>query len=88
MAVARPERDLWMLDDASQSLVAAYRDLTGTTLDPEVLAAFRRLWALTDVAAFTVQLRRPHEQDADADRALAGLLSILEGREPAPFGAV
>jgi spectinomycin phosphotransferase len=86
VASARPERDLWMIDDADATVVTAYRALTGTTLDPEALMAYRLLWALADLAAFTVQLRGEHERDADAENALAALRSILRGREPSPYG--
>ena len=86
VALARPERDLWMAVDADDALVSAYRAATGITPEPEALAAYRLLWALTDVAAFTARLRGRHRRDADSDRALAGLRSILAGREPSPYG--
>jgi spectinomycin phosphotransferase len=85
VALGRAERDLWMIVDDSATLVSAYHDLTGITLDPEALAAYRLLWGLTDVAAFTVRLRGEHDQHADADKALAGLRSVLNGREPSPY---
>lgn len=86
VALAGPERDLWMIVDADGTLRSAYRDLTGITLEREALAAYRLLWALTDVAAFTVQLRGQHRRDADAEKALAALPSTLNGREPSPYG--
>jgi hypothetical protein len=86
VAIARPERDLWMIDDVDATAVTAYRELTGITLDPEALVAYRLLWALADLAAFTVQLRGEHERDADAENALAALRGILSGREPSPYG--
>lgn len=85
VAVARPERDLWMIDDAGAT-VTAYRDLTGITPEREALVAYRLLWALTDLAAFTARVRREHKRDADAARALAALRSILAGHEPSPYG--
>jgi spectinomycin phosphotransferase len=86
VALARPERDLWMLGDAHEDVVTAYCDLTGTTLDPHALTAYRLLWALADVAAFTAQLRGQHRRNSDADNALKGLRSILDRREPSPYG--
>ena len=86
VAVARPERDLWMLVDGDGDLDAAYRDLTGVTLDRDALAAYRLLWALSDVASFTVRLRGEHRPNTDANRSLAALRLILHGREPAPYG--
>lgn len=86
VAPARPERDLWMIVDDDETVATAYHDMTGTTLDPEALAAYRLLWGLSDIVAVTVQLRAEHEQGADADRALAGLRRILDGQEPSPYG--
>jgi spectinomycin phosphotransferase len=86
VALAPPERDLWMIVDGGETVLSAYRELTGITLDRDALAAYRLLWALSDVAAFTVQLRGQHRRDADAEKALAALRSILEGREPSPYG--
>src|SRR5205814_1479304 len=48
VAVARPERDLWMIDDDDGTLATLYRDLTGHVPEPEVLVAYRLLWALAD----------------------------------------
>jgi spectinomycin phosphotransferase len=88
VALARPERDLWMLANANEDIIAVYRDLTGVRLDRDALRVYRLLWALTDVAAFTIQLRREHRRDADAAGALRGLRSILNGREPCPYGTL
>jgi spectinomycin phosphotransferase len=87
VALARPERDLWMLAERDGDVVTAYHQLTGISLDPAALRAYRLMWAVTDVAAFTTQLRGEHRRDADADNALAALRSIFDGREPAPFGS-
>jgi spectinomycin phosphotransferase len=70
VALARPERDLWMLDAEG-------------TVDPVAARAYRLLWALSDVAAFTARLRAV----PDDEWALAGLRSILDGSEPAPYGS-
>jgi spectinomycin phosphotransferase len=86
VALARPERDLWMIGDADEDVLTAYRDLTGVRLDPEALAAYRLLWALTDIAAFTARLRGEHQRDGDAEKALAALSSVVNGREPSPYG--
>jgi spectinomycin phosphotransferase len=85
VALSRPERDLWMIVDADGNFAAAYRDLTGLEIDQDAMAAYRLLWALTDVAAFTMQLRRGHRRDADTDKALAALRSIFNGQEPSPY---
>ena len=86
VALARPERDLWMLVDGDRGLSAAYRDVTGVELDRDALAAYRLLWALSDAVSFTARLRGEHRQNTDANRSLAALRLILQGREPAPYG--
>jgi spectinomycin phosphotransferase len=88
VALAPPERDLWMLAEADPALVTRYEHLTGVEADADALRAHRLLWALDDLAAFTAQLRRPHGRDADAERALTAVRDILSGREPAPYGAM
>jgi len=87
IAVARPERDLWMLAEVDVALLDRYRDLTGIAADSNALRAFRLVWALSDLAIFTAQLRGEHGGGADDQRALAGLRSILAGHEPRPYGA-
>jgi spectinomycin phosphotransferase len=86
VALAPPERDLWMIGEANDDVATVYRDLSGVEVDRVMLRAYRELWALTDVTAFTVQLRGEHRRSADAERALAGLRSVLDGREPSPYG--
>ena len=86
VALARPERDLWMLADVDPALLEQYRHRAGITPAPDALRAFRLVWALSDLAAFTAQLRAEHGTEADAERALASLHSILTGTEPRPFG--
>jgi spectinomycin phosphotransferase len=85
VAVARPERDLWMIAGVDASAVTRYRSLTGLAIDHDALSAYRLLWALTDIAAFTVELRGEHCDDVDTRRALVGLRSILGGAEPLPY---
>ena len=54
-------------------------------MDQASLAAYRLLWALADIAAFTIQLREPHHADADAEKTIAALRGILEGQASPPF---
>jgi spectinomycin phosphotransferase len=87
VALARPERDLWMIvGPNSADFRETYRDRTGITLDPEALVAYRLVWVLTDLVAFSLFLRGEHRLDEDAELALAALRSILNGLEPAPHG--
>jgi spectinomycin phosphotransferase len=84
VALARRERDLWMIDD--EVSLAAYVRHTGATVDRQAMAAYRLLWALADLAAFTAQLRHEHRGDIDDEFAVTALRSIVSGREPAPYG--
>jgi spectinomycin phosphotransferase len=87
VALAPPERDLWMLADDG-SLIADYERLTGLAVDRRALTAHRLMWSLTDLAAYTLQLRDEHQEGADSDRALAAVCSILAGKQPTPYGCV
>src|SRR5262249_4922703 len=86
VALGRPERDLWMFVETDPSLVDRYGARTGIAVEHDALTANRLLWALADLASYPGVLRRPHRRDADAERALAALHSITDGREPAPYG--
>jgi spectinomycin phosphotransferase len=86
VALAPPERDMWMLAALEPTNSDRYAALTGRTLDCDLLAAYRLMWAVTDIAAFTVQLRAEHERNEDNERALTGLQDIIAGREPKPYG--
>ena len=85
VAVARPERDLWMLADVRPQVVERYEELTGIAIDRDALVAHRLLWAMADVAAFTVLLRGEHHRAIDTERSLVGLRRILAGAEPRPY---
>ncbi len=78
VALARPERDLWMLDDGSDDCFAAY----GRAPDPAAIALYRLAWPLTDVALFTATLRSAHERNADTELAMRSLAGTLRELEP------
>ncbi len=84
VALARPERDLWMFGTRPE-LVDTYEDLTGIGLDHEAMTAYRLLWALADLASFTVRLRSEHGDDIDAARSLVAMRLIFDGSEPTPY---
>jgi spectinomycin phosphotransferase len=63
VALAAPERDLWMLgDDVGNA---------------ERLALYRMRWRLDDVASYTAQLRSPHAGTVDDELALRYLGGYL-----------
>jgi spectinomycin phosphotransferase len=83
VALAPPERDLWILDDGDDACAAGsiYTDATGYQPDQAALDFFRLGWDLADIAAFTNVLRSPHIEDADTAKAYAGLTICLATRD-------
>ncbi len=73
VAMAPPERDLWMLDDGTVEGLRGYIEATRHPIDRSALDFYRLAWLVTDVAAFTTELRRPHTDDANAAHALRAL---------------
>jgi len=73
VAMAPPERDLWMLDDGTAEGLQAYTDATGHAIDRSALDFYRLAWLVTDVAAFTTALRQPHTDDANTAHAWRAL---------------
>jgi spectinomycin phosphotransferase len=86
VALDRPERDLWMLSDGTGSAWATYRELTGKLVDPDAVTLFRLTWTLSDLAAFTTQLRASHDENADTHKAWTSLRGTLASEEPSPYG--
>jgi len=87
VALAPPERDLWMLmgdtgDDATADADATtYADLTGHWPDPVVMDFFRLMWDLGDLAAYTNELRSPHRHSEDTEKAYLGLTKCVAIRD-------
>lgn len=89
VALARPERDLWMLDEAQTGVLAAYTNATGRTVDAMAISYYRLAWTLADIAAFTGRLRSAHERNADSEHAWQALKISLDPESSArsgPFG--
>jgi len=80
VAVAPPERDLWMLADDHADLTA-YTDATGHEVDQVAVDFFRLTWHLADVAAFSSLLRSPHRRSADTERAFEALTYYATTRD-------
>jgi len=74
VAMAPAERDLWILDDGTAEGLRAYTEATGHAIDRSALDFYRLAWLVTDVAAFTTELRRPHPDDANTAHAWRALL--------------
>ena len=68
VALAEPERDLWMLDDGSGAL----------DVDRTAIEFYRLAWTMSDIASFTDMFRRPHERTGWAERKWAGFVELLD----------
>ncbi|MFI5049268.1 MAG: phosphotransferase family protein [Gaiellales bacterium] len=82
VALAPPERDLWMLaqtpdDDAA----VAYAEATGRAADANALDFFRLTWDLKDLAEYLNVLRAPHVESEDTARELRGLEHCVSIRD-------
>jgi spectinomycin phosphotransferase len=84
VALAPPERDLWMVvgdtaDTADEPTI--YADATGHQLDRVAVDFFRLAWDLNDLAAFINELRSPHRHDEDTAMAYEGLKGCVTSRD-------
>jgi spectinomycin phosphotransferase len=81
VALAPPERDLWMLVGDTAEELTVYADATGHQLDQVAVNFFRLTWDLADIAAFTNVLRSPHRHNADTAKAYDGLTKCITTRD-------
>jgi spectinomycin phosphotransferase len=66
VALAAPERDLWMLAGEDTS---AYTDATGHEVDEAAVSFYRLAWDLGDLSEYLTVLRAPHRRTRDTERA-------------------
>jgi spectinomycin phosphotransferase len=81
VALAPPERDLWMLIGDNGKEVNGYEDATGHELDAVAMNFFRLRWDLADIAAFSDLLRSPHGHTEDTEKAYDALRFYVETRD-------
>ena len=62
VALAPPERDLWMVLGDSENDPTSYTDATGHEPDGVAMDFFRLTWDLSDLADFLEVLRSPHRE--------------------------
>jgi spectinomycin phosphotransferase len=88
VALAPPERDLWMLVSDAADEATVYADATGHEPDVVAMNFFRLVWDLADLAAYLNVLRSPHQDTEDARRAYDCVQTLLGTRDPraAPIG--
>jgi spectinomycin phosphotransferase len=86
VALARPERDLWMLDDGSPGGLARYEELTGTAVSDAAITFYRLAWTLSDIASVADLFRRPHQPTDWVRRQWGAFQRLLAGAASAPYG--
>jgi spectinomycin phosphotransferase len=86
-ALAPVERDMWMFA-ADRDALAAYERASGRAVDNTAMDYYRLRWALSDLALFVAAFRREHGRNRVTEKTWTGLLAILDGTEPAPYGTI
>jgi spectinomycin phosphotransferase len=82
VALAPPERDLWMLvGETGEEAATVYTDATGHRLDDDAVSFFRLTWDLKDLAEYLNVLRSPHRETEDTERAYRGLTNCVSIRD-------
>ncbi|MFJ9109194.1 phosphotransferase [Streptomyces sp. NPDC102283] len=76
VALAPPERDLWLATDAPEDL-SHYAELTGHRPDPTLLAYYELRWTLDDMAAALDVFGTRHPDTADTRQAWEGLVDAV-----------
>jgi thiamine kinase-like enzyme len=81
VALAPPERDLWMLVGEGTDAADLYVRATGTPLNDAALDFFRLTWDLKDLAEYLNVLRSPHQENDDTVRQYRALTNCAAIRE-------
>ena len=82
VALAPPERDLWMLVVGGGAEAAdLYARATGTTVNEAAIDFFRLTWDLKDLAEYLKVFRSPHQENADTVRQCQALTNAVTIRD-------
>ena len=81
VALAPPERDLWMLVAGGKDAVELYVRATGTQVNEAALDFFRLTWDLKDLAEYLNVLRSPHQENDDTVRQYQALTNCAAIRD-------
>jgi spectinomycin phosphotransferase len=73
VALAPPERDLWMVATETGDELRLYTELTGRPVDATALDLYRLRWALDDLSCFLRDLRAPHRRTPGTEHAWEAL---------------
>lgn len=69
VALALPERDLWIIDGITDAEITRYEESTSRRVDPRAMDLYRLRWDLADIAEYIRVLRAPHDRTADTEHA-------------------
>jgi spectinomycin phosphotransferase len=81
VAVARPERDLWMVLGAAEDEIGLYAEATGYRVDSAAIEFFRIAWDLADLAVYVTLFRSRHREDEDTLKAFGHLAEYATIRD-------
>jgi spectinomycin phosphotransferase len=77
VALAPPERDLWMLGPDSDDELKFYVEASSRQVDDAAIRLYRLRWQLDDIASFVKRLRSQHRRNADTEHAWRALTNAL-----------
>src|SRR5262249_55824908 len=83
VAVALPERDLWMLDTLDER--ERYASASGRPVDGAAIDLYQLRWKLDDIASFVHLLRSEHTENADTARAWMWAEGSLDANRVWPY---
>lgn len=81
VALAPPERDLWMVVSDTGDELDAYTDATGHPVDHVAMTFYRLAWELADLAVYINLFRSPHRRTEDTVEAYDQLTQCATIRE-------
>jgi spectinomycin phosphotransferase len=81
VAVAPPERDLWMIETPTGDEIGLYADATGHRVDDVAIDLFRLAWDLADLAAYVSTFRSAHRETPDTFDAYDNLVACAGVRD-------
>jgi spectinomycin phosphotransferase len=86
VALARPERDLWMLDDGSPGCLRLFEELTGHAISVPALRFYSLAWALSDIGSLLYMFRSPHQETQWLGQKFTAFQRLLAGQPSEPYG--
>jgi spectinomycin phosphotransferase len=87
VALAPPERDLWMVATETGDELRRYTELTGRPVEAAAIELYRLRWALDDLSCFVRDLRAPHRRTPGIEHAWESLQITIDeivARRPHP----